>query len=576
MKPSVMFVTLMGLLSGAMVARENNLPVMDIQHYEITAQVVPEESLLKGQVRIRLTVLEDAVSLPFELNNRISLLEVRDEENIQFSSLFDNFDSGRFRIRGSKSFVKGMEKTLIFDFEGVIEGQQYAFLDTPREESAAIFPDGALLLTEGKWFPSYGLSLDAATFIIRITVPLGFTVVGAGILESIETLGVTETFTWSSQEPITNVPVIVERFFRQQYEKPPLTLTFYVAEDFEGELSPFADEILSMLEFFGEEYGPYKGSTLNFVRLRNVKLPSISSSQLVLLNSNIFDNHSLQIMHLAQKVAHQWWGESVRFRTSSDAWLADGFAAYAALRYVQKNYPDQFTLQLARQAVQTLKYESQAPISRGLQLKNGSPEYESIVSSKSSWVLYMLSQLVDPKNLNLILRDWYQEKSGQSVSTAEWVDFVEEQTGKDYSWFFAQWVDQVGVPEFLVNYTIYKLKEGGFKIRGQVKQSLELFRMPLELIIQTKGQPEEKQLKVNGRNTSFTFYTETLPLKIEFDPHGKILSQSPRMRILVHIALGEEHRGLGDFVGAIREYEKASKLNPRSSLAHYRLGAVFF
>ena len=576
MKASVMFAAVLVLLCGPMVAQENAPPLMDVQHYEIQAQVVPEESLLKGQATIRFTVLEDTLSLPFELNNRLSLLEVIDEENVQLSSLFDDFDSSRLRVRGSKSFAKGTEKTLTFDFEGVIEGQQYAFLDIPQTERAVIYPEGALLLSEGKWFPSYGLPLDAATFTVRMTVPLGFTAVGPGILESIQTLGVSEVFTWSSTSPLTRVPVVVERFFRQQYDKPPLPLTFYVTEDFEGDLSPLADEVAKMLEFFQEEYGPYQGPALNFVRVGNVELPSTGSSQLVLLDSKILDSPSLRIMDLARRVAHQWWGESVRFRASSDAWLADGFATYAALRYVQEKYPDQFVLQLARQAVQTLKYESQAPISRGLQLDGGSSEYESIVSSKSAWVLYMLSQLVEPEKLNLMLRDWYQERSGQAVATAEWVDFVEQQTGKDYGWFFVQWVDQVGVPEFRVDYTIYKLKKGGFKIRGQVKQSLELFRTPLDLIIRTKGQPEEKQLSVSGKNTSFTFHTETQPLKIEFDPHGKILSQSPRMQISVHIALGEEHQELGDFVGAIREYEKASKLNPRSSLAHYRLGEVFF
>ena len=576
MKIFVMFVAVLVLLCGPMVAQGNAPPLIDVQHYEIQAQVVPEESLLKGQAKIRFTVLEDTLSLPFELNNRLSLLEVNDEENFQLSWLFNDFDSSRLRVRGPKLFAKGTEKTLTFDFEGVIEGQGYAFLDIPQTERVVIYPEGALLLSEGKWFPSYGLPFDAATLTLRMTVPLGFTAVGPGILESIQTLGISEVFTWSSTSPLTCFPVVVERFFRQQYDKPPLPLTFYVTEDFEGDLSHFADEVGKMLEFFQEEYGPYHGTALNFVWVGNVELPSTGSSQLILLDSKILDSPSPRIMDLARRIAHQWWGDSVRLRTSSDAWLADGFAAYAALRYVQEKYPGQFALQLARQAVQTLKYESQAPISRGLQLDSGSPEYESIVSSKSAWVLYMLSQLVEPEKLNLMLRDWYREKSGQAVATAEWVDFVEQQTGKDYSWFFVQWVDQVGVPEFLVDYTIYKLKEGGFKISGQVKQNLELFRMPLDLIIRTKGQPEEKQLRVSGKSTSFTFHTETLPLKIDFDPHGKVLSQSSRMQISVHIALGEEHQELGDFVGAIREYEKASKLNPRSSLAHYRLGEIFF
>jgi tetratricopeptide (TPR) repeat protein len=48
------------------------------------------------------------------------------------------------------------------------------------------------------------------------------------------------------------------------------------------------------------------------------------------------------------------------------------------------------------------------------------------------------------------------------------------------------------------------------------------------------------------------------------------------MEVSVHIALGYELFGKNQFLEAIREFERAIKLNPRNSLAHYRLGEVFF
>jgi tetratricopeptide (TPR) repeat protein len=139
-----------------------------------------------------------------------------------------------------------------------------------------------------------------------------------------------------------------------------------------------------------------------------------------------------------------------------------------------------------------------------------------------------------------------------------------------------QWVDSVGIPEFRIEYTIYKLRDGNYKIRGQIQQDLELFRMPMDVLIETKGQPEEKQLNLRGKNSSFTFETATMPLRMRLDPHGKILRDSEEMRVAVHLALGEEYQATADFLTAIREYEKAKQLNPRSSLAHFRLGEVFF
>ena len=577
MKNLFLTFSLLGLITPAWAQQApGGAPVLDVQHYEISAEVVPDESFVKGEVKIRFVLLEDSVSLPFELNTRLSLLGVRDEEDVSYSTSFDNFDSSRLRVRGSETFRKGTEKTLTFRFEGTLERETYAFLDTPQAESAVIYPEGAILLSEGNWFPSHRFPLDAATATVKITVPLGFSVVAPGEMRSIETLGISEVFTWESLRLLTRIPVVVARFFRQKFEDSSIPLTFYVTEAFDRDLRPFVDEVTQMLEFFRSEYGPLDVEALNFVQVSNVRLPSTGSAGLILLESSLLQSSSIPIMELARRVALQWWGYSLRPEASSDAWLQDGFATYAALRYFEVKHSDRFSTELAREAVSALKYESNAPVSKGLELQSGSAQYQSIVASKGAWILYMLGQLVGREQLDGLLGDWYRQKAQQPVNTAEFAAFIQERTGEDLRWFFVQWVDSVGIPEFRIEYTIFKLRDGGFKIRGQIKQNIELFRMPLDVRIETKGQPEDKELNVRGKSTAFTFPTETMPLRMELDPHGKILSDSPRMRIAVHVALGEEYQELKEFLPAIREYEKATQLNPRTSIAHYRLGEVFF
>ena len=577
MKNLFLTVSLLGLITPAWAQQASGgSPVLDVQHYEISAEVVPDKSFVKGEVKIRFVLLEDSVSLPFELNTRLSLLGVRDEEDVSYSTSFDNFESSRLRVRGSETFRKGTEKTLTFRFEGTLEKETYAFLDTPQAESAVIYPEGAMLLSEGNWFPSHRLPLDAATATVKITVPLGFSVVAPGEMRSIETLGISEVFTWESGQLLTRIPVVVARFFRQKFEDSPIPLTFYVTEAFDRDLRPFVDEVTQMLEFFQSEYGPFPKEALNFVQVSNVRLPSTGCAGLILLESSLLQSPAIPIMELARRVARQWWGYSLRPGRSSDAWLQDGFATYAALRYFEVKHSDRFSTELAREAVSALKYESNAPVSKGLELQSGSAQYQSIVASKGAWILYMLGQLVGREQFDGMLGDWYRQKAQQTVNTSEFVAFIQERTGEDYRWFFVQWVDSVGVPEFRIDYTIYKLRDGGFKIRGQIKQNIELFRMPLEVRIETKGQPEDKELDVRGKSTAFTFPTETMPLRLELDPNGKVLSDSPRMRIAVNVALGEEYQALKEFLPAIREFEKATQLNPRTSIAHYRLGEVFF
>ncbi len=559
------------------LAQHSHAPlVLDVEHYEIEAEVIPERSSLKGEVRVRLRVLQDTVTLPFELNNRLSIIEIKDVADFPYSLSFNDVDSSRMGVKGAGPFKQGVEKTLIFRFEGILEKEEYAFLDKPLGQKAMIDSAGGILLSEGKWFPVHRFPLDAATASIRISAPLGFTVVAPGNLQAIETSGISEIFHWKSEQPVTQAPVVIARYYREMFEEGPIPLTLFVTQDYDRDLRPLAKEIEQILEFLNLEYGPYPISGLSLAQVGNLQLRSTGCAGLILLEASLWKSKSLPIMELATRVANQWWGYSVRPLSSSDFWMQDGFSTYSALRYVEEKYPDRFASELSRQAIQALKHEKNDPISKGLELEIGSERYQSIIGSKGAWVLYMLSQLVGKEKMNDLLREWFLSRQGEAVTTSAFADFIGEKTGQPYQWFFVQWVDSVGVPEFQLDYRIYKLRGGDFKLRGHVKQEIELFRMPVDVLIETKGQSEEKRLQVIGKSTSFTFESKTLPVRMRIDPHGKILRESEGMRVAVHIALGEDLQEQGEFVTALREYEMAKTLNERSSLAHYRLGEVYF
>ena len=566
------------LLLASLTSAQPRQPTIDVQDYQVDLELIPQNSYLRGTAKIRFKVLEDAVSVPFELSSRLSLIEVNDEAGEVYSPRFDNLDSSRMLVRGTEPFKKGSERQLTFLFDGTLESEQYAYLDdTPSSEKAVIGTDGALLLTEGKWFPSHQLALDSAQVQLKISVPLGFSVVAPGKLQALDNEGVNEIFRWHSDRPLNGVPVTVRRYFRQSFPEKGSELTFFVTEDFDGDLKPLAQSAAEIIEFFRSLFGDLpNGNAINLVQVGNIDIPSATSDGLILLDDQLLMARQIPLMKLARLLAKQWWKHNLYIGGGFDAWLQDGFASYAALHYIEVKHPDRFDLELAKMAVEALKYEEQAPISGGLALGPGSPQYESIVEAKGAWVLYMLRQLTGDKQFQQWFQDWYRTHAGGVVTTPQLVDFANLKTGEDYSWFFLQWVESTGVPEFRVDYKIFKKTAAGFKIRGQIKQELDLFRMPIDVSIETKGEAEEKRVFVSGKNTNFLWETETMPVKILLDPKGKVLRGSQMMRVSVYIALGEELRQRGEYVSAIREFERAKALDERSSYAHFRLGETFF
>lgn len=555
---------------------ENAPPKIDVLHYEIEVEIEPERSFVTGRTVIEFEVLDSSLSVPFTLNNQLTILDVTDEENGEYSLRADDFSRDRIRVQADQSMRKGETLKLIFTFEGLLEREQYAFLDVPSTQQAIIDENGAVLLSEGHWFPSSELPIDPATAVVRVTVPLGFSVASAGRLEPVETIGISEVFTWRSDHPVNSIPVLVDRYFRQTFDTPPIPVTFFVSEDFEGDLKPLIDEIGKILAFYRDLYGSYPVDEMTFAEVRNVELGSTGSRGLELMEPQVLESKSVPVMELGKRIATQWWGYSVRMARPYDAWLQDGFANFSTLLYLKSTNPEAYKGELARQAVLALKYQDTSPVISGLNLGIGTPKYNSIVASKGAWVLYMLGQIIGEDLLQTVLIDFYNQFAGSAAGITDFAQFIKSKTGEDYGWFFLQWIETVGVPQFEVEYAVYKLKDGTFRTRGQIRQDMELFRMPMEVLIETKGKPEEKSLTVNGQNTSFDFETETLPVRLKIDPNGKILMDSEQMRVSVHIALGDEYRDKGEYITAIEEYEKATALNARSSLAHFRLGETFF
>jgi tetratricopeptide (TPR) repeat protein len=113
-------------------------------------------------------------------------------------------------------------------------------------------------------------------------------------------------------------------------------------------------------------------------------------------------------------------------------------------------------------------------------------------------------------------------------------------------------------------------------VTGEIKQDLDLFRMPVELLVETDGKPETKRIMVTGTDSPYTIETFGQPRKITVDPNNRVLQNSPELQLRVAILKGEQLVQQGDLAGALQQLQAALKINSNSSLAHYRIAEVFF
>jgi tetratricopeptide (TPR) repeat protein len=187
----------------------------------------------------------------------------------------------------------------------------------------------------------------------------------------------------------------------------------------------------------------------------------------------------------------------------------------------------------------------------------------------------MLRWVIGDQPFTQVMRDFAAQYAGKSASVDDFQKTAEKVHGDQLAWFFTQWLDSTGAPAFKNKYTIYRVAKG-FRVVGEISQDLDLFRMPVELRIDTDGKTEVKKIEVVGTNSPYSVETFGKPRHITIDPENRVLENSPDLKVRTSILRGQQMVQQGDLAEALKEFQKALESNRNSSLAHYRIAEVFF
>jgi aminopeptidase N len=217
----------------------------------------------------------------------------------------------------------------------------------------------------------------------------------------------------------------------------------------------------------------------------------------------------------------------------------------------------------------------QPPLMQSARLEDYSPEFWAATAGKGAAVLHMLRSIIGDENFFRLLKTVPERYAGKSINTTDFQKVTEEISGQSLNYFFLQWIESSGAPEFKMEYTMFRTSKG-FRVNGKISQDLDTFRMPVMLRIDTEGNPEEKKVDVAGTSTDFAVETFGKPKNVVLDPKGQLLRYDNDMRVAVAIKRGEQFFEVAEYIEALNEYKKALDVKRNSSLAHYRTADAYF
>jgi hypothetical protein len=204
-----------------------------------------------------------------------------------------------------------------------------------------------------------------------------------------------------------------------------------------------------------------------------------------------------------------------------------------------------------------------------------SPAFQALVTDKGGMIFHMLRWVIGDAAYDKTMKEYLAQFGGKPSTVADLESIAEKNYGDKLTSFFSQWVDGTGAPEFKMKYTVFRVKKG-FRVVGQVSQDLDLFRMPVELRVDTDGQSEMKRIEVVGTESPFSVETFGKPRRLVLDPNNWVMKVSPDLRVRIAIRRGQELTMQGNLAEALTEFNKALEVNKNSSLAHYRIAEVFY
>ena len=518
-------------------ARETRSRDFDIHHIRIKLDIDPAEAFIEGTATITFAPFRDGL------------------ERLEFDAAELNVSEVR---RGSHllEFESFAEKLVVWPDTQLRRGKsielRISYSARPRRGLYFVAPDEDYpnkplqVWSQGEsednhaWFPCTDAPNERQTTEAIITVPERFTVLSNGKLvsEKRDAKRARRTFHWRQDEPHPAylVSIVIGEFEEIKARTGThLPVTYYTYPGTERDARRLFGKTPEMIRHFSKLFGyeyPYPKyaqvvvDDFVFGAMENTSVTTCTDRCLHDATTELdFNYHDI----VAHELAHQWWGDLLTPKSWKHTWLKESFATYAEalwLEHVKGETEARFNLiQDANVYLMEDRDRYRRPIVYD-QYDFSVEIYDRHTYQKGGIVLGMLRYVLGTEDFFRTLAHFAHKHEWQSVETNDFKVAIEEVTGQNLDWFFDEWLDGRGYPEFEVS---HQYDVTGKSLRVSVHQVQEredgtpLFRMPVEIEVIGKNRAHTFRVEVAQAEHEFHFALDERPIIVLFDGGERIL-----------------------------------------------------
>ena len=310
-------------------------------------------------------------------------------------------------------------------------------------------------------------------------------------------------------------------------------------------IGDFLDGCMRVLDALTQEFGanPYGEFTLVEVpteQAGRARFDGASGEGFIFSNGNFLDA-DFNVAYYGHEIAHQWWGVAIGRKwwegSRGRLMLDEAMAQYGSLRavetiegtraaerYRRTGYPGYIDF---HNADGYFMVEAGGFDHKLSDLPDG--EVSRIIADSKGFVVFdMLSRTVGRENYRRVLRGIARRYAFDNLSWDEFLRLIETGAGRDLNWFYAQWFERAGAPEWKLEW-----RQEGNAVRGTITQSLPFYRLAVEVSIEGDDNRNfVRSVELRGEHTEFTLPVNFRVRSAKVDPRFLVLHRTPEYRAL--------------------------------------------
>jgi hypothetical protein len=561
------------------------------EKYEVSTYVDTAAQGINAIAKVDFRAQQPSSNLRIELNENLELRDVKGPDGKALTFERENQNPLYVMILLPSQVPAGKVMTLTFNYGGLLANEENSPI--PNLKAAYVSKEWAYLLLPSRWFPLTNYPSNRYTGTFRLNVPDTMAVAGTGKSDSPQPMTPRSPaesprlmYTFRCDRPEPHGSFVAGPLQLNPKQAEGVNVAVYAPRADSGKAQEFANNVAHQEIIFSDLFGSLPESDLTVVELPDGTLREFYAPGVIMLSHRIWDP-KFSDRTQSRLVASQWWGIEVLPATAGDVWITDGLGRYCEELYAEQNFGKEAGLRAIDEfAVGALMFDNSAPVAQSAHLAPYTPEYRSVVMNKGAMLFHMLRVQMSDVPFKTLLHSFYIKYEGKTATVQDFEQAAitlvaasakPNEGVPNLAGYFAQWMNSTGIPEFNLEYVTYRTRKG-FRVVGKIHQPIDTFAMPVQIRIDTEGNPEIKWIDATGLDSEFMVETfgRPKPGGIKIDPNNYILKSTPSLRARAAIARGEELAEVGKYYDAVAQYQRALSIQPNRTLANFRMGEAFF